>query len=123
MICPICRSGNCYRSHRTSLFDYAGTTFGVRPWRCHACERRFYAGVVALSFFGFVHCPRCGNFDLEHVSGNRVNWGILIGLKRWLGFPAYRCDPCRRKFFSVLPFRRIVPSTLPKAHRTSSICT
>jgi len=35
-------------------------------------------------------------------------------------FPAYRCDPCREKFFSVLPFRRILPAMLPAAERRVS---
>lgn len=112
MICPVCRSSNCFRSHRSGVLDYSATLLGVLPWRCHSCERRFYANRVALPFARYVHCPRCGNFDLEHIPAERVNWGIFIALKRWLGFPAYRCDPCRRKFFSALPFRRIVPSTL-----------
>jgi hypothetical protein len=66
-----------------------------------------------VRFWRYAHCPRCGNFDLEHIAPDRVNWGLLIGLKRWLGFPAFRCAPCRKKFFSVLPYRRIVPSTRP----------
>jgi hypothetical protein len=39
-----------------------------------------------------------------------VDHGSLLGLKRWLRFPAYRCDPCRERFFSVRLFRRIRPS-------------
>jgi hypothetical protein len=35
----------------------------------------------------------------------------VLPLKRWIGFHAYRCGLCRRRFFSVLPFRRIVAST------------
>jgi uncharacterized protein with PIN domain len=65
---------------------------------------------VAVSFAGYAHCPRCGNFDLEHISRERVGPGIQTFLPRRLGFPAYRCDPCREKFFSLRPYRRIVPS-------------
>lgn len=68
---------------------------------------------MALPFLHYAHCPRCGHFDLERISPERVTWGVLLPLKRWLGFPAYRCDPCRLKFFSVLPSRRILSSTLP----------
>lgn len=46
--------------------------------------------------------------------------GALLFLKRMLALPAYRCDPCREKFFSVLPFRRIVPSMLPAPERRIS---
>jgi hypothetical protein len=110
MICPQCRSDNCFRSHRDGIFDFVLTAVGLRPWRCHSCERRFHAWRVAAILERFAHCPRCGNFDLEHISRERVEDGTLIFVKRWLRFPAYRCDPCRHRFFSVLEFRRIVPS-------------
>lgn len=70
-----------------------------------------------MPFARYAHCPRCGNFDLEHISRDRVERGALNALERFLGFPAYRCDPCRQKFFSLLPFRRIVPSMISAASR------
>lgn len=121
MICPQCRSDDCFRSHRNGAVDYLWTIFGQRPWRCHTCDKRFYAGCVALYFSRYAHCPRCGNFDLDHISSERVEQGWLIPLKRWLGFPAYRCEPCRRRFFSVLPFKRIVPSTSPHVSGLSRV--
>ncbi|MFY9689422.1 MAG: hypothetical protein WA369_10835 [Candidatus Acidiferrales bacterium] len=75
---------------------------------------------MALPFTRYAHCPRCGNFDLQHISRDRVEKGALLFLKRMLALPAYRCDPCREKFFSVLPFRRIVPSMLPAPERRIS---
>jgi hypothetical protein len=114
MLCPQCRSGDCFRSHRDGLIDYAVSIFGLRPWRCHTCDYRYFAGRVAVSFSCFVHCPKCGNFDLDIISRERVEAGTLVAVKRWLRFPAYRCDPCRQRFFSVLPFRRILASTLPE---------
>ncbi len=68
-------------------------------------------------FQRFTHCPKCGNFDLEHISRERVDRGSLLGLKRWLHFPAYRCDPCRERFFSVRLFRRIRPSMISEFPR------
>ena len=117
MICPQCRSADCFRSHRDSMLDSLCTAAGLRPWRCHTCDRRFYAWRVALSFSRYAHCPRCGNFDLERIARDRVEQGTLVFLKRFLGFPAYRCDPCRQRFFSILPFRRIRPSLIPAAYR------
>lgn len=113
MICPVCRSSNCFRSHRTGVLDYAMTALALRPWRCYTCEKRFFGTRAALPFWHYAHCPRCGNFDLERIAPERVSWGTLVSLKRWLGFPAYRCDPCRLKFFSVMHTRRILSSTLP----------
>ena len=110
MICPQCRSAACFRSRRGGVLDFLGTVVGLRPWRCDTCDRRFYARRVAISFSTYAHCPRCGNFDLEPLPGGRVDQGTLVALKRLLGFPAYRCGPCRRRFFTIWPFRRIVPS-------------
>lgn len=110
MICPQCRSADCFRSHRSGVLDFMGTVIRLRPWRCHTCDLRFYAWRVALSFAGYAHCPRCGNFDLEHIARDRVGRGVGAQIERFLGFPAYRCDPCREKFFSLRPYCRIVPS-------------
>ena len=121
MICPRCRSGDCLRSRRGGIGDFFATMIRLRPWRCQACDLRFYAWTVAVPFARYVHCPRCGNFDLQHVARERVGPGIPNIIKRFLGFPAYRCDPCRQKFFSLLTYRRIVPSMLSAASRKVSV--
>jgi Zn ribbon nucleic-acid-binding protein len=123
MICPQCRSVDCFRSHRDGVLDFVHSINGSRPWRCHTCECRFYAWRVASRFQAYAHCPRCGNFDLEHISRERVEDGTLITLKRWLGFPAYRCDPCRHRFFSIRRFRRIMPVLLPETSSPKAIAS
>ncbi|HTZ99873.1 MAG TPA: hypothetical protein VMB02_06050 [Candidatus Aquilonibacter sp.] len=120
MICPQCRSADCFRSRRNGLLDFFAGWTALRPWRCRTCDFRFYARSVAVSFARYAHCPRCGNFDLQHISRDRVEKGNFLFLKRALGFAAYRCDPCREKFFTVLPFRRILPSMMPAAERRVS---
>ena len=120
MICPQCRSADCFRSHRGGFVDFLFTLFNLKPWRCHTCDYRFYAGRVALAFARYAHCPKCGNFDLERISRERVDDGTLLFLKRFLGVHAYRCNPCRQRFFSLLPYRRILPSTLTTAIRSAS---
>src|SRR5215472_11989173 len=110
MICPQCRSSECYRLHRGGVFDFTFMLVGLKQWRCHTCDRRFYGRLVAYSFTCYAHCPCCGNLNVDHISRERVDKGTLKALKRWLGVPAYRCDPCRERFFSTLPHRRIVPS-------------
>src|SRR5579871_3593279 len=112
MICPQCRSVDCHRSRRAGVVDFLWRLVGMRAWKCQTCEKRFHARRVATSFVTYAHCPRCGNFDLEQISGDRVEEGTLITLKRFLNFAAYRCDPCRQRFFSVLPYKRILPSTV-----------
>jgi len=94
------------------------TLFGLRPWRCRSCEDRFYAWKVAAVYARHAHCPKCGNFDLQRVSRERVDEGYLLWPRRLLGFHAYRCDPCRTKFFSVRKLHRIVaaPSEQMPSH-------
>jgi hypothetical protein len=42
-LCPNCRSGENYRSHRNGLLEkYLLGPFGVRPYRCMNCDVRFY---------------------------------------------------------------------------------
>jgi hypothetical protein len=120
MICPQCRSADCFRSRRSGVFDFLVSVSALRPWRCLTCNLRFYARHVALPFARYAHCHRCGNFDLQHIAPERVDKGTLLFAKRLFGFPAYRCDPCREKFFSVLPFRRILPSMVPAPERRVS---
>jgi len=62
---------------------------------------------VPASFVIYVHCARCGNLDLQRVSRDRVENDVFAFIKRALHIPAYRCDPCRVRFFSLRPFRRI----------------
>jgi hypothetical protein len=70
---------------------------------------RFYAWAVPITYVGYVHCGLCGNMDLQRISrehgAGRFRW-----LFRLLRFPAYRCAPCRNRFFSIRRYRRIVPS-------------
>ena len=108
LICPSCQSDSCRRSKRRGIWDYIVGVTGLRPWRCRACEARFYAWVVPISYAAFVHCPQCGNLDVQRISREHVSGGFAW-LKRLLHFPAYRCDPCRHRFFSLRQHRRILP--------------
>ena len=106
MICPQCRSERCHRSRRQGVKDHALSLVRLRPWRCRVCKRRFYAWLTALSFQLHVHCRRCGNLDVQRISSKHVErWHS--GMIRLMGIPAYRCDPCRHRFFSMLSFRRV----------------
>jgi hypothetical protein len=50
------------------------------------------------------HCPICGNAELKRISGEHVAHTFSF-LWRWLAVPAYRCEPCRHKYFSIRPCR------------------
>jgi hypothetical protein len=46
--------------------------------------------------------------DLQRISSEH-GMGMLSWIFRLLGVPAYRCAPCRNRFFSFRLYRRIVP--------------
>lgn len=105
MICPICKQHGARRSRRQTLADYIVSALGILPWRCRECHARFHARLMPLSDTLRAHCPHCGNTELQRIApeyvGSRLGavWGLL-------GIPSYRCEPCRHKYFSVLPPRR-----------------
>jgi hypothetical protein len=51
-----------------------------------------------------VHCPICGNKELKRIPGDRVESRFGFFWHR-LSIPAYRCEPCRHKYFSIRPVR------------------
>lgn len=57
--------------------------------------------------------------DLQRISREH-GAGTFAWLFRLIHFPAYRCAPCRNRFFSILSYRRIVPTeelhTRPESH-------
>jgi len=85
------------------------------PWKCRACERRFHAWVVPPAFLLKAHCPKCGNLEIDRVARKRVEEGWLARLQRALHLPAYRCDSCRHKFFSLRPQHAIRTTPAPAA--------
>jgi hypothetical protein len=114
MTCPGCRSGTCKRSRREGSRDFLFRLIGLRPWRCCACERRFFAWSVAPRYLQYAHCRHCGNLGVKRISSEYVI-GFLSGLLRTLHLPAYRCAACRYKFFSVRRRFSIVPVASSRA--------
>ena len=87
--------------------DYLFGFVGVLPWRCGACEVRFYARAVPVRHHLHAHCGICGNLELQRISGEHVP-GMSSIFWRVLRIPALRCEPCRHKFFTVRPLLREV---------------
>jgi C4-type Zn-finger protein len=72
---------------------------------------------MPLSHTLHAHCPICGNLELKRISPEHVNSPLRF-LWRLLRVPAFRCEPCRYKFFSILPMRELQPEE--EAVRVSS---
>jgi len=53
------------------------------------------------------HCAICGNIEVKRIASDLAD-GFAAPLWRTLGVPAFRCIPCRHKFFSVLPLSKVV---------------
>jgi len=65
-----------------------------------------------MGYITYVHCRLCGNLDLQRISRDYVE-GAFAWLGRLIQLPAYRCAPCRNRFFSILRYHRIVPTSEP----------
>lgn len=111
MLCPDCKSAVCRRSRRRGVRDRILSVFGFLPWRCGTCESRFMARKVALRFLYTVHCANCGDLDPERLGRERVFGGWWNGIQRILRVPAYRCEACRNRFFSLRLFRPVQPTS------------
>jgi hypothetical protein len=59
---------------------------------------------MSLSDGLHAHCPICGNLELKKISPEYVDSAFAI-VWRVLHIPSYRCEPCRHKYFSILPLR------------------
>jgi hypothetical protein len=84
--------------------DYFLSLFYIYPWRCSNCETRFYARLMPLRDSLHAHCPLCGNPELKRISSEYVATPFSF-LWRLLRIPAFRCEPCRHKYFSIRPYR------------------
>lgn len=54
----------------------------------------------------------CGNLDVQRISSEH-GMGMLSWIYRLFRFPAYRCAPCRNRFFSFRIYRRFTPKQHP----------
>jgi len=105
MNCPACRAARCRRSRRRTLLDYVAALVGSLPWRCSCCGTRFRARVQPASGLFYAHCSICGNQELKRIAPEYVN-GVFALFWKALGVPAFRCVPCRHKFFSLRPLSK-----------------
>jgi hypothetical protein len=87
------------RSHRR-LPEYLLSAFGILPWRCFECKRRFYGNKVPLCYLAYAHCGKCGNLELITIRRDRLDGGWPAWLAVHLGAHPLRCEDCRNNFVS-----------------------
>ncbi len=110
MICPHCQNYDCFRSHRRK-WEYAISLLGIMPWRCMACQKRFYARRVPLRLLHHAHCSRCGNMDLLIIRPHKLEHHTLARLATLLGARALRCEFCRNNFVSWRHLKPVAQET------------
>src|SRR5215469_6482211 len=106
MNCPICKGQDARRSKRQDVADYILSAFGVYPWRCQDCHGRFHARIMPLGATLRAHCPICGNQDVKRIAADRVETSFAF-VWRFMKLPAYRCEPCRYRYFSIRPRKAV----------------
>ena len=119
--CPNCGSSDIRRSRRQGSAELTKMLVGNYPFRCLACNTRFWSNIWLLSAWKYAKCPKCLSLNLTSwpLRSSRPNFFqklcVTLGAKR------HRCTKCRCNFVS--PRSRypqpqkaeadIAPETLP----------
>ena len=101
--CPFCGSEKTRPAHSRGIFDDILESFGVFPFRCGECRRRFRFRLWKLRDFFYAKCPRCYRLDLTTWELKYYRPATRIRLKLSFGAQPLRCDPCRCNFASFRP--------------------
>ena len=115
-ICPMCGLKTASRARRRNPGEYLISMLGIRPYYCQGCEYRFLAFRAPrkrIHFSRYASCPKCYSEAVHTVSKDRVPHALSNSLWRLLSFPAYRCSPCRVKFFSLKPLKPVPGEDFP----------
>jgi transposase-like protein len=54
-------------------------------------------------------CPGCHSREVERINGRSIRYSLGRAFARILGFPAYRCMKCGKKFFKFRWHVRYAP--------------
>ncbi len=115
--CPKCGSSRVRRSRRSSLREYLAGFLLFHPYRCRECHHRFLSAQKRLQELFYARCPRCGNQNLERIAARKVPVRWFRTVSRLIPRRAYRCDPCRWRFFDL---RRLAPGEAPRSEPSPS---
>lgn len=106
-VCRVCGHARVYRSRRSTFKDYFLSLLGLRPYKCHECDHRYYAWARARKErpqrVRWAQCPRCQSTELVRIARHKVppTWRNLVW-RIWPAF-AYRCPECRKRFYDPRP--------------------
>ena len=121
MRCPRCGHTRVFRDSYKGAKEWLRFT-PFRPYGCRDCLHRFiswrrqgaFRNTVRRSLLRMVlvfsaACPGCHSRELERINGRSVRGSMARTLARALGFPAYRCLKCGKKFFKFRWHVRYAP--------------
>ena len=121
MQCPRCGHSRIFRDSYKGYNEWLRLT-PFRPFGCRDCLHRFISwrrkgafgssvkrNLLRLVLVFSAACPGCHSRELERVNGRTIRASVGRTLARLLGFPAYRCLKCGKKFFKFRWHVRYAP--------------
>jgi DNA-directed RNA polymerase subunit RPC12/RpoP len=121
MQCPRCGHTRVFRDRYQGAKEWLRFT-PFRPYGCRDCLHRFVSWRRKGAFFNTFKrsllrmvlvfaaaCPGCHSREVERINGRSVRGSAPRALARVLGFPAYRCAKCGKKFFKFRWHVRYAP--------------
>jgi ssDNA-binding Zn-finger/Zn-ribbon topoisomerase 1 len=121
MECPRCGHTRIFRDSYKGRNEWLRLT-PFRPYGCRECLHRFISWrrkgairsdikrrLLRLVLIFSASCPSCYSRELQRVNPRSIHGSIWRGLARTLGFPAYRCAKCGKKFFKFRWHVRYAP--------------
>jgi transposase-like protein len=111
MHCPRCGNSRVFRDRYQGVNEFLRFT-PFRPYGCRDCLHRFVSWRRKGAFFATLQrnllrlflvfsaaCPGCHAREVERVNPQSLRGSSGRVAARLLGFPAYRCKKCGKKFF------------------------
>lgn|GEM_PF-5779557 len=111
MLCPKCGSSRIFRDSYKGNHEWLRFT-PFRPYGCRECLYRFVSwrrkGALTAAMrqkllrFLLVFsaaCPNCRSREVVRINPRTLRGTVRRALARALGFPAYQCRKCGKKFF------------------------
>lgn len=114
LACPDCGSGSIRLSRRQGIGERGKIALGNYPFRCLACNHRFWANIWLWSVWKYAKCPRCLGLDLTTWTYKMQHLSYWKKLLVTLGAQRHRCARCRCNFVSFRP-RSPMPAAAPDA--------
>jgi hypothetical protein len=113
--CPNCASADVRRSRRQNASEAIRMSLGNYPFRCLACNTRFWSSIWLLSVWKYAKCPKCLGLTLTTWLLRSSRPTFFQKLCVTFGAKRHRCSRCRCNFVS---FKGRLPVPKDTEHET-----